>query len=133
MRYILDTNAASEALRKPNGRIARKLHRLRPGQVCISAIVACELRYGLSKKPSEKLRNKIEPFLQAITVLDFPAAAATTYGILRADLQSRGQPISGNDMLIAAHAIHAKLILVTDNVMEFERVPGLKLENWLRE
>ncbi len=133
MRYILDTNTASEALKKPNGRIARKLHRLKPGQACISAIVACELRYGLSKNPSEKLRSKIEPFLGAITVLDFPAAAAKTYGAIRADLQIIGQPISGNDMLIAAHAIHTRLILVSDNTKEFERIPGLKLENWLRE
>jgi len=133
MRYLLDTNTISEAIKKSNGKIARKLFRLKPGSFAISAVVACELEYGLEKRPSERLSRQVRQTLKSIRVLDFPSAAASNYGAIRAYLEGIGKPISGNDMLIAAHAIHANLTLVSDNVKEFERVPGLKLENWLRE
>lgn len=133
MRYLLDTNIISEAINKPNGKIARKLSRLKQNSYGMSAIVSCEIHYGVEKKPSQKIADQIRRGLKTIPFLDFPAGAAKTYGFIRADLERRGLPISGNDMLIAAHAIHANLTLVSDNVKEFERIPGLKLENWLRE
>ncbi len=133
MRYLLDTNIVSEAIRKPNGKIARRLHRMNVDRACVNVIVACELRFGLEKHPTPRLRQKIDTFLSRTTILDLPSTVATIYGAMRADLERRGQIIGSNDMLIAAHAIHTRLILVSDNVKEFERIPGLKLENWLRE
>ena len=133
MRYLLDTNIISEALKKPNGKIARKFSRLKAGSFGLSTIVSCEILYRLEKHPSDKIANKIRRGLQTIPVLDIPAAAAKTYGTIRANLERRGLTIGANDMLIAAHAIHANLTLVSDNVKEFDRVPGLKVENWLRE
>jgi tRNA(fMet)-specific endonuclease VapC len=68
--------------------------------------------------------------LEPLTVLPFGSAAASVYGEIRADLQSKGTPIGPLDMLIAGHAKAEELILVTNNVREFERVPGLEIENW---
>ncbi len=133
MRYLLDTNVVSEAIKKPNGKVARKLSRLKADSFGISAIVYCEILFGIEKNPSEKIANQIRRGLQSIPLLDFPGLAAKTYGVIRADLERKGLPISANDLLIAAHAIHANLTLVSDNTREFERVPGLKLENWLRD
>lgn len=133
MRYLLDTNIVSEAIKKPNGKIARKLSRLKANSFGLSAIVLCEILYGVGKNPSEKIAKQIRRGMQSIPVLDFPAGAAQTCGMIRSDLERRGLPIGSNDLLIAAHAIHANLTLVSDNVKEFERVPGLKLENWMRD
>jgi len=133
MRYLLDTNIISEVIKKPNGKIARKLSRLKANSFGLSVIVSCEILYGIGKNPSEKIAKQIQRGLQSIPVLDFPADAAKTYGMIRASLEREGRSIGANDLLIAAHAIHANLTLVSDKVKEFERVPGLKLENWLRE
>ncbi len=133
MRYLLDTNVISEVMKKSNGKVARKLYRLKPGSYAISAVVACELEYGLHKRPSDRLYKKVKHTLKSIPVLDFPSAASGRYGAIRSHLDSLGKPIGSNDLFIAAHALHLNLTLVSDNVKEFERIPGLKLENWLRE
>jgi tRNA(fMet)-specific endonuclease VapC len=78
----------------------------------------------------QKDRAALEFFLRHIEVLDYPAGAAADYGYIRAALKARGTPIGPNDTLIAAHARHLGLTLVTNNIREFSRVPGLKVENW---
>jgi tRNA(fMet)-specific endonuclease VapC len=100
--------------------------------VCTSIVVAAELRYGAAKKGSARLTAQLEAVLQALPVLAFEAPADATYGRLRAELEKAGQPIGGNDLLIAAHAMTLGQTLVTDNEREFARVTGLRCENWLR-
>lgn len=100
--------------------------------VCTSIIVAAELRFGATKRGSERLAAQLETILAALDVQGFDAPADVAYGRLRARLEAAGLPIGGNDMLIAAQALSADLIVVTDNQREFERVADLRVENWLR-
>ena len=99
--------------------------------ICISSITLAELEYGM-KHSSNPARNEqaLLRFLTPLSILPFGPAAASEYGEIRAYLQSQGTPIVPLDMLIAGHARAEKMILVTNNVREFERVPGLELENW---
>ena len=131
-KYSLDTNIVSELLRNPHGRLAQKVARVGEANVAISIVVAAELRFGADKKGNAALSAQIDGLLGLIEVLPLETPADDAYGSLRAALERAGTPIGANDMLIAAQALARGLIMVTDNVREFSRVPGLKVENWLR-
>lgn len=133
MRYLLDTNIVSDLVRNPQGRITRRIREIGEAQVCTSIIVAAELRYGAAKKESQRLTAQLDAVLRALEVLPFEAPADIAYGALRAGLERAGQPIGGNDLLIAAQAIALRYAVVTDNEREFARIDGLSYENWLRE
>lgn len=132
MPFLLDTNILSDLVRNPAGRIAGAIRRSGDAGITTSIIVAAELRYGASKRGSERLTVQLETILDAIEVLPFEAPADAYYGRLRADLERQGQLIGPNDLLIAAQCLAYGLTLVTDNEREFARVDGLALENWLR-
>lgn len=132
MRYLLDTNIVSDLLRNPQGRIARRIAEVGEDAVCISVIVAAELRYGAIKKQSARLTTQLEQVLAGLPILPFEEPADVAYGELRVELEAAGTPIGANDLLIAAHAIAAGCSVVTDNEREFGRVAGLKVVNWLR-
>jgi len=100
------------------------------GDVAISAITAAELLYGAVLKASEQ--RAVERALASIAIAPFDLRAARVYGEVRSALRRRGTPIGPLDTLIAAHAIALGIPLVTNNVREFARVPGLRVENWLR-
>lgn len=129
--YLLDTNIISALLRDPNGQAAQHAARVGHRKICTSIIVAAELRYGCAKKGSAKLLAKVESLLAVIPVLPFDVAADAEYGGMRAELEAAGQTIGANDLLIGAHAHALGLTLVTGNTREFERIPGLAMENWL--
>jgi len=131
-RYLLDTNILSDLVRYPQGRVATRIAEVGEGAVCTSIIVAAELRFGAAKKGSERLAAQLEAVLSAIDIQPFEAPADAAYAELRRQLEVAGAPISGNDMLIAAHAVALACAVVTDNVREFARAGGLKVENWLR-
>ena len=130
-RYMLDTNIISSLIKNPQGQIYQKLKDVFPLTVCTSIVVSAEIQYGIQKGVSRKLHNQIKEVIEAIDVLPLEQPVALKYGELRAYLHKTGKPIGYNDLFIAAHAIALDLILVTDNIKEFERVPELKLENWL--
>jgi tRNA(fMet)-specific endonuclease VapC len=130
--YLLDTNIASDLVRHPQGRIAAKIAEVGEDAVAISILVAAELRFGASKKKSAKLAGQVEALLGAIEVIAFEPPADAAYAEVRVALEAKGEPISNNDLLIAAHALALGRVLVTDNVREFRRVKGLGVENWLR-
>ncbi len=132
MAYLLDTNIVSDLVRNPKGRVAQHIREVGEAQVCTSIIVAAELRYGAAKRGSPRLTAQLEAVLGALEILPFAAPADLAYGCLRARLEHAGQPIGGNDMLIAAQAVALRHTIVTDNVREFGRVDGLPHENWLR-
>ena len=100
--------------------------------ICSSIVVACELRYGAAKKGSAPLTERVEQILALLPILPLEPEADRAYGTLRAQLEQAGNPIGPNDLLIASQALANKLVLVTDNVGEFGRVPRLVVENWLR-
>ena len=127
---MLDTNIVSDMIRNPAGRAAQRA-RAEGDAVCVSVIVAAELRYGCAKKGSLQLRRRVEEFLSEVPVMSFDVPADEVYGGIRADLEAAGRPIGSNDLLIAAHAHALGAITVTANVGELGRVRGLNVENWL--
>lgn len=132
MRYLLDTNVVSVALRGHAG-IDAKLSDLDGGDWCISAITRAELRYGLALKPEAKqLARYVNAFLDIAETAPWDAAAADAHGKLRAALRQAGTPIGDFDEMIAAHSLALGCVLVTDNLQHFKRVKGLKVENWVR-
>lgn len=130
-RFLLDTNILSHLIRNPQGIVADRITRHGEGSVCTSIIVAGELRFGAEKSPSDKLRKRVGQVLALMDVLPFEAPADRHYAGIRHHLERQGTPIGPNDLLIAAHARSLDLTLVTANIDEFSRVPGLRVENWL--
>lgn len=131
MRYLLDTNVMSDLVKNPAGKVTDHIRRVGEDAVCTSIVVAGELRYGAAKKGSAKLTLRVEDLLADVAVLPLDAPTDVDYGDIRAALEAAGQPIGGNDLLIAAHARALGLTLVTANEREFRRVQGLVVENWL--
>ena len=131
IRYLLDTNICIHVI---NARPAAVLARFVAHEVDglgISAITASELYLGVCKSGSVRNCTTLEKFLSPLAVLDYDLGAARKYGELRAYLEQQGTPIGPLDQQIAAHALALDITLVTNNVREFERVPGLRLENWI--
>ena len=133
MRYLLDTNIVFDLVRNPQGRIAEHVRKVGEAKVCTSIIVAAELRYGATKKGSQRLTAQLETVLGALDVFPFEAPADAAYGLIRTRLEQAGTPIGGNELLIAAQALALGCIIVTDNEAEFARVDDLPRENWLRQ
>lgn len=131
MGYLLDTNILSDLIRNPFGPVAQRIEAVGAKAVCTSIIVAAELRYGCAKKGSPRLQARVEDILATIPVLPLEVPADADYGRQRAQLEASGQPIGGNDLLIAAHALALGLTLVTHNTREFSRIAGLQVEDWL--
>jgi tRNA(fMet)-specific endonuclease VapC len=132
MRYLLDTNIVSDLVRNPQGKVADQIIKVGESKVCTSIIVAAELHYGSKKKQSQRLSSQIEAVLGALEILPFEKPADASYGSIRAQLERGGNPIGGNDLLIAAQALTLGYTVVTDNEKEFSRVKDLHVENWLR-
>jgi len=129
--YMLDTNIASFIIRGPSLALKERLRVVPMAQLCISAVTHGELLYGLARKPgATALQQAVQAFLQRVDVLPWDATAAERYGSLRARLEAQGTPLSGMDTLIAAHALAAGCVLVS-NDQAFGRVEGLGLEDWV--
>lgn len=131
-RYLLDTNILSDLLRNPKGRAAARIAAVESGAIFTSIIVAAELRFGAAKTSSQQLSGRIARLLDLLEVSSFEPPADRIYSELRASLERAGQPIGGNDLLIAAHALTLGATLVTANVREFSKVPMLAIEDWTR-
>lgn len=129
--YMLDTDIVSYSMKRSNEAVLQKLRATPVNAACISAIAESELRFGVETSPRRQVDlAALETFLRYTQVLDYPAAAARDYGEIRAYLKLTGAMIGANDLLIAAHARCLGLTLVTNNAREFNRVPGLRIENW---
>lgn len=130
-RYMLDTNIISYLLRGRHPALEERLRQHPVDAVCMSAVTRAELRYGLARRPdAARLAREVERLLQGVAALPWDDAAADAYGIVRATLEGRGQPIGALDTMIAVHALVTDTTLVTNNLNEFRRVPGLRVENW---
>lgn len=130
-RYLLDTNILSDLVRHPQGVIAQRIIAEGQETVVTSIVVAAELRFGAVKKGSARLITQVDTILAAMTIVPIERPMDTTYGKLRLELETAGRPIGGNDLLIASQALTLDLAVVTANLREYERVPGLAVENWL--
>jgi len=132
-RLMLDSNTCIHILRFQPEHLRRRMRDSAPGEIAISSIVSAELWLGVAaSRDQARNRAAVIEFLRFVSVLDWPADAARIYGDLRAHLERAGRVIGAMDMLIAAHALHERATLITDNLAEFRRVPELKLENWIR-
>lgn len=129
---LLDTNICIYIARSQPATVGRRFARAAPGSLGISIITWGELCFGAAKSNDPgRARTLLEQFSRVVEVLSLPASAGPHYGELRSVLQKAGTPIGNNDLWIAAHALSLGVPLVSNNLREFERVPGLKLENWV--
>jgi tRNA(fMet)-specific endonuclease VapC len=131
LKYLLDTNIVIYVIKRRPPEV-REVFNEQHGRMAISAITLAELVHGAEKSqfPSRNLAV-VDDFCSRLTVLPYPPEAAYHYGSIRAELERQGRPIGVNDLHIAAHARSSGLTVVTNNLAEFERVPGLLLTNWL--
>ncbi len=131
MKYLLDSNMCIFALRNKPRAVADRIQQHKPDDIVISTVTVAELRVGAEKSKSpEENHRQISDFLLTFDILMFDSGAADAYGVIRADLERRGQPIGELDMLLAAQAVSQNLVFVTHNTSEFQRVKGLQLEDW---
>lgn len=131
LTYMFDTNAVSNMIRVPRGNVARRYLIVGPETVCLSIIVAAELRFGVEKAGPTRFTRRVIDVLARTPVMPFDPPADRFYAEIRWLLERQGSVIGPNDLFIAAHALALDLTLVTANEREFRRVPGLKVENWL--
>lgn len=131
MTYMLDTNTCIYGMKNRPPQVEEAIRRGLDRGICISAITLAELEHGVQKSQSvAKNTEALLKFLTILEVLPFDDRAAVEYGKIQAFLQRNGTPMGTADALIAGHARAEGLILVTNNVREFARVPGLTVENW---
>ena len=133
LKYLLDTNIAIYVIKRRPLQVLGIFNE-NAGRIAISAITLGELWHGAenSARVAQNLAV-VEEFASLLEVLPYSAKAAAHYGAIRAALEKAGRPIGINDLHIAAHARSEGLVLVTNNLAEFERVPGLLVENWVSD
>jgi tRNA(fMet)-specific endonuclease VapC len=132
VRYLLDTNTASYVIKGSFPRVRERLLKVPMAEVGISAVTEAELRFGVARKPEAvKLRTAVEEFLLRVEVLPWDSAAAEQYAEVRAFLERTGKPMGNLDLMIAAHALAAQVVLVTHDHV-FRRIKRLKIEDWTK-
>ena len=130
-RFLLDTNICIFIRQNRYSSVTDRFGALRPGDAAVSVITYGELAYGAEKSQRrEDALNGLQTLIRFLPVLPLPEGGGRAYGLIRSQLERQGNSISSNDLWIAAHALSAGLILVTNNEREFRRVPGLTIENW---
>ena len=132
MRYLLDTTICIYLIRRRPAQVRARLQRCAVGEIGLSTVTCAALQYGVAKSafPAQN-QAALEAFTLPLALVPFDAAAAVAYGPVRADLERQGTPIGAMDLLIAAHALSLRVILVTNNTREFVRVQGLQVEDWV--
>ena len=132
MSYLLDTNICIYIAKKSSETLLKKFEVLQIGSVGMSNITYGELWYGIKKSQQPEKSSKIlEDLSFLIEPLPLPVTASEKYAEIRSSLEKEGTPIGNNDLWIAAHAMSEGLILVSNNIREFSRIPNLKVENWV--
>ena len=130
MKYLLDTNICIDLINNRPASVLAHFHACAAGEVGVSIVTALELAFGVEKSGSARNKLALEKFLAPLEILPLDTAALWHYARLRTQLEAQGQPIGALDMQIAAHTLALDCVLVTNNLREFERVAGLRLENW---
>jgi tRNA(fMet)-specific endonuclease VapC len=131
VRYLLDTNICIYIAKRHPPEVAGRFESLRPGEVGMSMVTYGELLLGAEKSQHQQTtKERLGRFIELVPVLSLPDESPHHYARIRAELERVGTPIGANDLWIAAHALASGLILVSNNLREFSRVPGLATENW---
>ena len=133
MKLMLDTNTCIALIKRKPTHALQKFSKYQVGDICLSAVTLAELRYGVSKS-QHQARNQaaLDEFMLPLEVAAFDDQATVAYGVLRAALEKQGTPIGPLDTMIAAHALSLGVTLVTNNTREFNRVPKLKVVDWIK-
>jgi len=132
LRYLLDTNICIYIAKKKPTAVMKKFEKMEVGEIAMSMITFGELLYGANKSHSpNQAHKKLIELTTLIPALPLNNDVALRYGDIRLNLEKIGKPIGNNDLWIASHACALKVILVTNNLKEFNRVPNLKIENWV--
>jgi len=133
MIYLLDTNICIYLINRKSQELIDRIEQEKPSDVGLSSITVSELYYGVNKSTQqEKNLTALAQFLMPFEIIPYAGEMAEQFGKIRAALEKRGKPIGAYDMLIAVQAIYHDLTLITNNVREFNRIPELKIENWLK-
>jgi tRNA(fMet)-specific endonuclease VapC len=133
MRYMLDTNICIHIIREKPVKILKKLRSFDITDIAISAITHSELEYGITTSRRRKANQQaLTQFLSSLEILPYDDKAAVNYGQVRSYLEKKGVVIDAMDLLIGAHARGIPVTLVTNNLMGFRKIPGLRVENWAR-
>ncbi len=133
MLHMLDTDTASYLIKGKSPQIEQRLINLPVTDVCISVLTRAELQYGLKRLPADhRLQLAVREFLRIVPTLPWDTEAADWYAGIRHQLLGSGQPIGELDMMIAAHALSARAVLITNNLRHYARIDApLMLENWV--
>lgn len=133
MKYLIDTNICIYIMNKRPVGVIEKFKQFEISEIGISTITVSELQYGAAKSRYRKKNEvRLEEFLAPLEILSYDQTAARVYGDIRFQLEKHGKPIGPLDLLIAAHALSQNLVLVTNNIKEFNRIKKLKFENWAK-
>ncbi len=132
--YLLDTNICIYGLKGTYPALNNKLLTIHPDEIAVSSITLAELEYGAEKsKWSVQNRQRMQSFLVNYNIIPFTENDSLAFGRIRANLESNGTPIGAYDMMIASQSVARNLIVITHNVKEFNRVPGIVIEDWTEE
>jgi len=131
MRYLLDTNIISALMKDPTGSVTVRIREVGEEAICTSIVVVAEVRYGIEKRQSIKLKKQFDQLEPSLVVVPFEAPADLQYAKLRVETEKIGLTVGQNDLLIAAQAKLLDAILVSDDRI-FSKMPDLKVENWLQ-
>lgn len=130
--YLLDTNICIYVMKNSYPALTQKIFSFNPSDFCISSVTVFELEYGAAKSNwGEKTRQSMQMFLAPFNIIDFDSKDAVSAGNIRGFLEKQGSPIGPYDVQIAGQAMARSITLVTHNVGEFSRVPGIKVEDWV--
>ncbi|MCY7408847.1 MAG: type II toxin-antitoxin system VapC family toxin [Chitinophagales bacterium] len=133
MKYLLDTNICIYLINRKQEALIEIIEKEKTTDVAISFVTIAELHYGVYKSEhQERNLSSLQKFLTPFQIISFSSDMATLFGKHRATLAKKGKLIGPYDMLIATQALYHDLTLVTNNVKEFNRIPELKIENWLK-
>ena len=131
MMYLLDTNICIYIINEKPLQVLQRLIQTGRESLAISTVTVAELAFGIAKSKREGSRIKLENFLSQFPIVDWNQEAAWMYGNVRQALEAKGQRIGESDLLLACQALALDATMVTNNTREFERIDGLKLENWV--
>ncbi len=133
VKYLIDTNICIYIMNNRPVKIIHKFKQFDIGEIGVSTITVSELQYGIGKSKTRRLnKQRIEEFIAPLEIIPYDEMAAERYGEIRYQLAKQGKTIGPLDLLIAAHALSRKLILITNNEKEFKRVKNLKIQNWVK-
>ena len=133
MKYLVDTNILIFLCNSKSKKLEAKFKKHHPEEFFVSSITVGELIYGVNK--SQQKRKNLEAIIKILSpfkVIDFDSRDAWEYGEIRANLESKGKSIGGNDIMIAAQVKRRGLIMLTNNTKEYKRVSGIKVEDWTK-